>query len=155
MASNRFASFVFAIALSVMVGCASLPVKQQAAVSLKTVLTTVEMSRQVERTICNPSVTSPTTPILTCVDSSPISTQKHRQLALLYAAAFRQISNSADAFLVWTPIESRPSLPRIVSTLHLIKVEVTPLATKSNAVNSMLLYLDQSLGLLDKIQLLR
>jgi hypothetical protein len=141
------------VALVLTLGCASMSIRQQAAVTLDTALFSVETARFLERNVCDSTVANSAVLTNCTLEAHQLglSDEKHQALARLFAAYFKQVAASSDAFTQWTPIEARPTLDQLVSTVHLIKVELAPLAGNKK-IAAVIAALDQSLVLVQKVQ---
>lgn len=148
-------SKILAILLAVATfACASLPARQQAAVGLQTVLSTVSTARNLERAICDPAVAEDAV-LTVCTEQAHelgLSDEQHKRFANLFATSFRQIAASSQEFQMWSVPEARPTLDQIVSTLHLINVEAQPLAGKVKGVDSILVFINQAILQIEKLR---
>ena len=149
----NWATIVLTIVLVCAAGCATLAPRQQAAVGLEAALQSVQLAREFERSVCDPSV-----PISTVLTSCTLqahqlglSDEKHRKLARLFATAFGNIATSASEFHAWLPIEARPTLDQLVSTLHLVKVETQGL----QGFDAFFVFVDRALVQVQKVQVIR
>ncbi len=106
---KRLIVFVVALSLS---GCASLPLKQQAVVSLQASETALESSHDAERALCSPTA-NPTTAITHCDGAAAatigLTDARHQALARLYSKAFAIEDQAQAALKAWRAGDPKPS----------------------------------------------
>lgn len=101
-----------ALAAGAMTGCASLPQKQRAVMSLAASEAALAASHDAERLLCSPTANQ-TTAITHCEGAQAsaigLTDERHRQLARLFATAFDAEVKAATALKLWRAGDPAPS----------------------------------------------
>jgi hypothetical protein len=94
------------------ISCASLPIKQQAVVSLQASELALESSHNLERSLCAPSANQAEA-ITTCNGPNAVTlgltTERHQQLAAIYSKAFATEVLAANSLKAWKAGDPKPS----------------------------------------------
>lgn len=104
--------YCFVLIAALTIGCASLPLKQRAVVSLQASETALEAAHDAERLLCSP--TADQTKAITRCDGARaaaigLTDAKHQALARAFSIAFDMEIRAANALIAWHAGEPPPS----------------------------------------------